>query len=94
MPFSADAVRGRSSGEQSRPIHRCISAYDFLVSTEPHVLDVMLDPVTAIIEDTKKAAEIAESLGISGEIGYTAALGPGVMVLRMFPAYIWAMVYS
>jgi hypothetical protein len=94
MPFSADAVRGINTGEQSRPIHRCISAYEFLTYYEPHVLEVMLDPLTALIEDSKKAVEIADSLGVPGDIQYIEALGPGGTALRTFPTYIWEIVYS
>lgn len=58
------------------------TAREWLADTEPHVLDLMTDPERALIEDTERAAKVAQRMGFPKN-----ARGRYAMV-------VWMQVYS
>ena len=71
-----------------------LSAYSWLMTYEPWMLDLLLDPVVELEGDTMKAAEKARELNAPSGVVSLAAKGFDGAVFRTFPAYIWTIVYA
>lgn len=58
-----------------------MTAREYLLRYEPGVLDLMMDPDTALADDTRKASLIARSLGTCGRFG-------------AYPLPVWRILYA
>lgn len=68
---------------------RYCTAREYLELYEPGVIDIMLDPDTALREDEDRASQVAADIGAQGTV-----LSPADGVFQYgFPEYVWAIVY-
>jgi hypothetical protein len=94
-----DSERANVLSWPPRPDHQPASAlltcYDFLLRTEPRVLEIMLDVKSAMITDNLRAIRLARMFCVPHEVRTEYDLDPthGVL-LTAFPAFIWELVYG